>query len=78
MLRSRAGKSSCQRQLAALPTVETDLILRAEAPVGGGSLPGETLPTVLLALDMPRPDSAAAALRQYGPTCNLSHPAKTS
>ncbi|MCY3710615.1 MAG: L-seryl-tRNA(Sec) selenium transferase [Caldilineaceae bacterium] len=35
--------------------------------IGGGSLPGETLPTSLLALDTPRPDSAAASLRQADP-----------
>ncbi len=57
--------SQFQRQLAAAE-VETDLIL-GQSTVGGGSLPGETLPTVLLALDMPRPDSAAAALRSTDP-----------
>ncbi len=31
--------------------------------VGGGSLPGETLPTVLLAVEHPDPDAAAARLR---------------
>jgi L-seryl-tRNA(Ser) seleniumtransferase len=31
--------------------------------VGGGSLPGETLPTALLALDVPAPDAFAARLR---------------
>ncbi len=54
-----------QRQLAAA-NVETELI-PGKSTVGGGSLPGETLPTVLLALDMPRPDNAAAALRKTDP-----------
>ena len=54
-----------QRQLAAA-NVETELI-PGKSTVGGGSLPGETLPTVLLALDMPRPDNAAAALRKMDP-----------
>jgi L-seryl-tRNA(Ser) seleniumtransferase len=35
--------------------------------IGGGSLPGETLPTILLALDVAQPDEAAAALRQQSP-----------
>jgi L-seryl-tRNA(Ser) seleniumtransferase len=39
-------------------------VLSGESAVGGGSLPGETLPTTLLALDHPRPDQLAARLRQ--------------
>lgn len=39
-------------------------ILPGESTVGGGSLPGETLPTVCLALDLPHPDDAAARLRR--------------
>ena len=35
--------------------------------VGGGSLPGETLPTELLALQAPAPDQLAAALREGDP-----------
>lgn len=35
-----------------------------ESAVGGGSLPGETLPTALLAIDHPAPDAIAAALRR--------------
>lgn len=35
-----------------------------ESAVGGGSLPGETLPTVLLAIDHPAPDAVAVALRR--------------
>ena len=54
-----------QRQLAAA-NVETELI-PGKSTVGGGSLPGETLTTVLLALDMPRSDNAAAALRKTDP-----------
>jgi L-seryl-tRNA(Ser) seleniumtransferase len=33
--------------------------------VGGGSLPGETLPTRLLVLPAPEPDAAAAWLRGW-------------
>lgn len=35
-----------------------------ESAVGGGSLPGETLPTALLAIAHPAPDTVAAALRR--------------
>ncbi|HAJ34095.1 MAG TPA: L-seryl-tRNA(Sec) selenium transferase [Chloroflexi bacterium] len=35
-----------------------------ESAVGGGSLPGETLPTALLAITHPAPDAAAAMLRR--------------
>ncbi len=39
-------------------------VIAGESTVGGGSLPGETLPTVLLALDVSAPDSFTAALRR--------------
>ena len=42
-------------------------VVPGKSTVGGGSLPGETLPTFLLALDMPRPDDAAAFLRRTDP-----------
>ncbi len=38
-----------------------------ESAVGGGSLPGQTLPTTLLALATPHPDRVAAALRGGDP-----------
>jgi L-seryl-tRNA(Ser) seleniumtransferase len=38
-------------------------VIAAASTVGGGSLPGETLPTFALALDVPQPDDFAAALR---------------
>jgi L-seryl-tRNA(Ser) seleniumtransferase len=38
-------------------------VAASESTVGGGSLPGETLPTFVLALDVPKPDRFAAALR---------------
>ena len=57
--------SQFRRQLAAAG-IETEFIA-GESTVGGGSLPGETLPTFLLALDMPQPDNAAAALRRGDP-----------
>ena len=42
-------------------------VIPGRSTIGGGSLPGETLPTSLVALDMPRPDSAAASLRRAEP-----------
>ncbi len=42
-------------------------VIRAESTVGGGSLPGETLPTYALALNVQHPDDLAARLRS-GPT----------
>ena len=41
--------------------------LNGESTVGGGSLPGATLPTCLLALDSAQPESLKAALRQADP-----------
>lgn len=38
-------------------------VIKGESTVGGGSLPGETMPTYVLALDVPLPDTFAAALR---------------
>lgn len=42
-------------------------ILDGESTVGGGSLPGETLPTRLVALDVDRPDAFLARLRRSHP-----------
>ena len=39
-------------------------VLPAQSTVGGGSLPEETLPTFVLALNFPRADQAAALLRK--------------
>jgi len=39
-------------------------IIHGESTVGGGSLPGATLPTALLALHIPNPDDYAARLRE--------------
>ena len=43
------------------------LVISGESTVGGGSLPGETLPTALLAIDTARPDRFLAQLRQADP-----------
>lgn len=42
-------------------------VIDGVSAVGGGSLPGETLPTALLALDLPAPDSVLARLRANHP-----------
>jgi L-seryl-tRNA(Ser) seleniumtransferase len=42
-------------------------VVDGRSTVGGGSLPGETLPTRLLALSLPDPDRAATALRRHDP-----------
>jgi L-seryl-tRNA(Ser) seleniumtransferase len=39
-------------------------VVEGQSAVGGGSLPGETLPTALLALDVPSADAFAARLRK--------------
>jgi L-seryl-tRNA(Ser) seleniumtransferase len=45
----------------------TATLLGGRSAVGGGSLPGETLPTTLVALETPNADAAAAALRAGAP-----------
>ena len=45
----------------------TGAVIAGESTVGGGSLPGETLPTWVLALDVPHPDAFAARLRRGDP-----------
>jgi len=42
-------------------------VIAGESAVGGGSLPGETLPTALLAIAHPTPDRIAARLRAQDP-----------
>lgn len=42
-------------------------VVDGESTVGGGSLPGETLPTALLALQTQSPDQLAARLRTHEP-----------
>jgi L-seryl-tRNA(Ser) seleniumtransferase len=42
-------------------------VIRGESTVGGGSLPGESLPTFLLALDPPSPARFLKRLRQGKP-----------
>ena len=54
-----------QKQLNAAGIVAA--IIAGESTIGGGSLPGETLPTFLLAVATPQPDHAAASLRRTDP-----------
>jgi L-seryl-tRNA(Ser) seleniumtransferase len=42
-------------------------VVRGESTVGGGSLPGESLPTFLLALNVESPDKFLKKLRQQNP-----------
>lgn len=66
-LASRAKK--WRRALATLPHLN-DLTVRvvdSASTIGGGSLPGQTLPTKALALSLPSVDGLAARLRQADP-----------
>ena len=61
-----AGRAAAwQTRLAAFGVAATGWA--GESAVGGGSLPGETLPTHLLAVSAPAPDDVAAALRARRP-----------
>ncbi|MDX9993390.1 MAG: L-seryl-tRNA(Sec) selenium transferase [Anaerolineales bacterium] len=42
-------------------------VVPAESTIGGGSLPGENLPTYVLSLNIPKPDAFLAKLRQQNP-----------
>lgn len=42
-------------------------VIPGQSTIGGGSLPGETLPTYLLALDHPKPTHLIASLRKSNP-----------
>lgn len=50
-------------------------LIAGESAIGGGSLPGEVLPTVLLAVNHPAPDAVAAQLRHQNPptVCRIQH-----
>lgn len=70
-LRVRAAR--WQETLSA--TGITAALWDGESAVGGGSLPGETLPTVLLAVPTDTPDAAAARLRTLDTPiiCRIQH-----
>jgi L-seryl-tRNA(Ser) seleniumtransferase len=48
------------------PAVHCEVV-EGRSTVGGGSLPGETLPTALLALDVPTPEVLGQRLRSGDP-----------
>lgn len=50
-----------------IDTLEQGDIIEGESTVGGGSLPGETLPTHLLALQVEKPDKFLKYLRESNP-----------
>ncbi len=54
------------QEVASAAGIRADVI-EGRSTVGGGSLPGETLPTRLLAVDVESPDAAASALRASCP-----------
>ncbi len=57
----KAAAKSWKRQLG------KGRVIRSESTVGGGSLPGETLPTYVLALDVKSPEKFSARLRRQSP-----------
>ena len=61
----RARAESWQARLSAVGLKAE--VIPGQSTVGGGSLPGETLPTHLLALTVPRPDEVTARLRRANP-----------
>jgi len=62
-LRARAERWAAALQSAGLACE----VAEGRSAVGGGSLPGETLPTAALAIRTASPDSAAAQLRAHRP-----------
>lgn len=63
-----AVRERARRFQVQLAKVDIDAkVIRGESTVGGGSLPGETLTTYLLAFEVARPDAAAAYLRGAEP-----------
>jgi L-seryl-tRNA(Ser) seleniumtransferase len=62
--RPRASlEAAAQAWRDALADAVPAAVIAGESTVGGGSLPGATLPTALLALDVPAPDAFMARLR---------------
>jgi L-seryl-tRNA(Ser) seleniumtransferase len=56
-----------QRALQWAAEIKNAEVILGESTVGGGSLPGQTLPTSLLALKQPNPTQTLAALRALHP-----------
>ncbi len=62
----KARAEHWQRELAPSTSLRMSVV-PAESTVGGGSLPGESLPTFVLSLELPKPDKFLAKLRQQTP-----------
>jgi L-seryl-tRNA(Ser) seleniumtransferase len=70
-LHQRAEQWRQRIQQAGIPAE----VIAGESTIGGGSLPGETLPTFLVSLSVAQPDEFAARLRQANPPviCRIQH-----
>ncbi len=64
---ARSGKDLRETAMAWRAELGTGAVIEGKSTVGGGSLPGETLPTFLLALDVKSPDKFMTRLRQQNP-----------
>lgn len=64
---SAPGEEICARARAWADALGQGDVLQGESTVGGGSLPGETLPTHLLSLDVRSPNRFLARLRAAHP-----------
>lgn len=64
---STAPRLLRQRARAWAQALGAGQVVQSQSAVGGGSLPGETLPTWVLALEGPAPDKLLAALRRARP-----------
>ena len=62
----KARAEHWQRELGPSTSLRMSVV-PAESTVGGGSLPGENLPTYVLSLDIPKPDQFLAKLRRQSP-----------
>ena len=62
-LAARAADLAAGLRAAGIPAT----VVQATSTIGGGALPGETLPTWAIALAAPAPDALAAALRRGDP-----------
>ncbi len=62
-LAARAADLAAGLRAAGIPAT----VVQATSTVGGGALPGETLPTWAIAVSTPAPDALAAALRRGDP-----------
>ena len=64
---SASGDGLQQRAQSWAEQLHRGEVLAGQSTIGGGSLPGETLPTFNLALTIPRPTKFASILRQNPP-----------